>query len=317
MNLKTCHQNADPVVVYLCDQRRIHQVGVSIFSWQRFRALDIFVIDYGLSCAARNWLIQSCGVRVLALASHVSLDFLGADARRIGAYREKARIGLQPEFESLGDRTLIFLDADIVVTHPSFFNIVDSFDCSSFVASPSAWDRDFTWTYEAKALTLLREVSRVPTFGMNMPIPNSGVTASTTTMWRRVSAVWAEMYDAFLKRSGSQNVVRAGRLPGDQEFLSLALQWCKVPWVRLHGSCNMQVDPMRMRWVQNSRLHPLGGHLDEEPQPVRAVHYGCEPNGEITLGCGMLGSFTSRKWLREEVRTAWVAAHKAGISCCV
>jgi hypothetical protein len=247
------------------------------------------------------------------LAPKIPLDWFGPDIRRINAYREKARIGLHETWNSVDSRPLIFLDADIIITDASFFDLLSSGDETTILASPSAWDRDLTWTYKAEALPVLRQASGLVDLTMQELIPNSGVLAAWAATWRQLSMIWAELYDSFLTQSAGMNVLHESRLPGDQEFLALACKMAKIHWQKLHGSFNMQVDPARMRWLWTNDGQPMGGHLTEKLQKVRAVHFGCNREGKLDLPFCALGSEPSRAWLRKCVDTAWSAAVAAGL----
>jgi hypothetical protein len=314
MSAATARPVVAPAIVYVSDQSRLHQLALSLFSWRRFTVVDVFVVDLGLTEAGRRWLADSCGVRLLPpLAPAVSLHRFGMDAQRIGAYREKTRIGNHAAFVDFADRPLIYLDADIIVTEASFLDIVSGVPEDTLLACPSVWDTDFNWTYKPEALTSLRTASGVADLSLSDPIPNSGVTCAHAKTWARLSAAWSEIYDAFLKIPAGSNLLRNGTLPGDQEFLALACQRCRVHWAHLHGSCNMQVDPRRMRWAEGADSRPMGGRAGEPLDLVRAVHFGCDLTGRLQLPSQALGAAASRAWLDGEVSAAWTAACAAGL----
>ena len=303
-----------PAIVYVSDQSRLHQLALSLFSWRRFKVADIFVVDLGLSDAGRRWLSDVCGVRLLVpLAPFRHLPCFGNDAPRINAYREKTHIGAHGVWAGLEDRPLIYLDADIIVTEASFIDVVGDVAENALSACPSVWDNDFNWTYTPEALASLRAVSGVADLSLSEPIPNSGVTCARAATWAQLSTVWAEIFDAFLGISAGPGLLREGTLPGDREFLALACRRSGVRWCHLHGSCNMQVDPRRVRWAEGAERHPMGGRFGEPEEPVRAVHFGCDASGHVRLPTDALGGAISRAWLDNEVATAWAAACAAGL----
>jgi hypothetical protein len=183
----------------------------------------------------------------------------------------------------------------------------------ALVASASAWDRDFQWTYRENALPLLRKLAALPDLALTEAIPNSGVIAAYPSTWRRIATTWSDIYDSFLRSQQDRNNLRDGTLPGDQEFLALACLHSQVKWQKLHGSCNMQVDPKRMTWNSKQNSAVYGGHFGEPVEPIRAVHFGCNRNGQLDLPENALGGDEHRSWLRCCVEKAWAAAVASGL----
>jgi hypothetical protein len=59
---------------------------------------------------------------------------------------------------------------------------------------------------------------------------------------------------------------------------------------------------------------PTGGHLDEQPEIVRAVHFGCNRRGSLGLTPEMLGSESARWWFEGHVAYLWSTALRMGIA---
>jgi hypothetical protein len=294
-----------PVVAYVSDQSRLSQLLLSITSWRRFVALPVFVIDIGLSTHGRAAVQTVCDGYVTFLKSEEMSAIPGyADTRRAFAFYQKTLVGLL----AAGD-PLIFLDADILVTHESFIPMLGDVRPGELLASPSAWDVDFTWTYSAESLPFLRASTGDATLKLDHPICNSGVWAMRSASARTVAAAWSRMFRTALDSGALRSTLRRGTQIGDQEFLLPACLRTDTWWTRLHGSFNMQIHERRMRWLVGKDGHPVGGHLAEDPQPVRSIHFGCAPDGSVDLEEAMIACPAIRGWVADQYQRVAAAVH--------
>lgn len=300
-------ENRSAVVAYVCDQGRLHQLLVSIASWRRFGAWPICIVDLGLTERGREAVDALVGDSVTFCARATSfVPHDAAEGPRLTAYVEKTLVGAKADAD-----VVVFLDSDIVVVGPDTIDHLASAGAGELLASPSAWDRDFTWTYRDGALVHLRRLTEDPDLRMASPICNSGVWSMRRDDAAVVSKQWAAAYVGALRTPDLWAQVRPGALIGDQEFLVPAGRSVGVAWRRLHGSFNMQVHENRMPWHLGRAGHPLGGHACEEPEPVRAIHYGCAVDGTVVLDADMIGSSDVRRWIRDQYADCWTAASRA------
>jgi hypothetical protein len=277
--------------VYVCDEAHAARLAISLESWKRFRDADVYVIDVGLSHATRRRLCEAYGATLLERSR---APLVGAD-RRIGAYREKTLAAmLVADARGADEDPIVLLDSDIIVFDASFFEVIKGVGHREVAAAPSAWDVDFTWTYRPEAVSVLREVCGLHNFERSWKIPNSGVVSARPHTWRTVCSAWARLYDRFLDVPDWHGLIKPDTSPGDQEFLRLALACTGCTWRRLHGSCNMQVSPERMFWGPQTRLPFIGGHFDEPPEIVRALHFGVGRHGAVAFADAMLANSAAR-----------------------
>jgi hypothetical protein len=275
-------------VVYIADQQYASDLQFSVASWRRFVTFPITVIDLGLSAESRRQIDDRFG----------GISWLPFDGsaewpnKRDYAYLLKSRLG-----DLVRGEPVLFLDADIVVLAPSFFDAMGAVDEGEMLVSHSAWDRDFTWTYQADALPALREISGIEELDLSFEIPNSGVWAMRSRTAAAISSLWNTMLSRALASATVLRNLNPGTRVGDQEFLVLAARQAEVKWRRLHGSHNMQVHESRMPWIENGRS-VLGGHHGEPPEPVRAVHYRFTPNAWIEIDETYIRSDYIRTWLQ-------------------
>ena len=294
-----------PTVVYVSDRSRLSQLLLSITSWRRFVALPVSVVDIGLSARGRAAVEAVCDGDVTFLKSEEISgipDYV--DARQAFAFFQKTLVGLL----AAGD-PLIFLDADILVTHESFIPVLSDVRPDELLASPSAWDTDFTWTYSAESLPFLRAATGDATLKLDHPICNSGVWAMRSASARTVAAAWSRMFRTAFNSRALRSTVRLGTQVGDQEFLLPACSFTDTSWTRLHGSFNMQIHERRMRWLAGAEGHPAGGHLAEDPQPVRSIHFGCAPDGSVDLDAAMIACPAIRGWVAGEYQCVAAVVH--------
>lgn len=286
-----------PTVVYVSDRSRLSQLLMSITSWRRFAKLPVFVLDIGLSARDRVAVETVCDGNVTLMKSG-GMSAIPRDVvarRQAFAFSRKTLLGLL----AAGD-PLIFLDADILVTHESFIPALSDVRPDELLASPSAWDADFTWTYSAESLRFLREYTGDATLELDHPICNSGVWAMRSASARSAAAAWSRMFRTALDSRGLRSTLRPGTQVGDQEFLLPACSLTGTSWTKLHGSFNMQVHEQRMRWLAGLDGHPVGGHLSEDPQTVRSIHFGCAPDGSVELEAAMIACPAIRGWVADQ-----------------
>lgn len=278
-------------VVYVCDEAHAARLAISLESWKRFRDANAYVIDFGLSQTTRRRLREAYAVTVLGR----SRPAVAGAERRTGAYREKTLAAMRvAEAGCAEEDSILLLDSDIIVLDDSLFLLAEDTADREVTTAASAWDVDFTWTYRPEAEPVIREVCGLDNFERSWTIPNSGVASASSRTWRAVCPVWGRLYDRFLGVPNWRRLIKPGTSPGDQEFLRLALGPAACTWRRLHGSCNMQVSPERMYWGPQTRPPFIGGHFDEPPQMVRALHYGVKSNGALELSEGMLANGSAR-----------------------
>lgn len=286
-----------PTIAYVADQSRVHQLLVSIASWMRFAHFQVAVVDIGLSSAGRTRIERLTEGQVTYLAPVAARSRRGSCQRTI-AFEQKSLLGLQ----ALGD-PIVFLDADMLVVHPSFLANLVQLPRDTLRASRSAWDADFNWTYSAESLSELRRVTGQDALQLTDPIVNSGVFAMRAATAARVAPEWHRGFRGAIDSLELSRTLQAGTNIGDQEFLLPACRTCGVAWEPLHGSFNMQVHERRMRWIPEASGHPQAAHLGEPPEPVKAIHYGCEPDGSVRLDAAMIASESLRGWIAGEYAT--------------
>lgn len=295
---------SNTTVVYVSDQSRLSQLLLSIASWRRFVTLPVLVLDIGLSERGRSAVEAVCEDAVIFLkpSDPPAIPSYVEARRQAVAFSQKTLLGLRA-----GGDPLIFLDADILVTHESFLQVLSGVRPDELLASASAWDADYTWTYSAKSLRLLRAFTGNAELELDHPICNSGVWAMRSGRARTVAAAWCRTFHTALASRALRSTVRSGAQVGDQEFLLPACSLTGTSWTRLHGSFNMQVHERRMRWLAGTDGHPTGGHLSEDPQPVRAIHFGCARDGSVDLEEAMIASPAIRAWVTDQYQRVGAA----------
>lgn len=298
---------AGPTIIYVCDTGRLHHLLMSVCSWRRYASFPMIVVDIGLTERARAS-IRS--VLAESVTFHAPLNTgtapPSAEQQRIFAYLQKTALGKI----RAGD-PIIFLDSDILVVDGDFFPRLLAVKPGELLASPSAWDADFLWTYTDRALPALQRVSNFPSLQMASPVCNSGVWAMRSNDAADVAAQWLRAYRAAIASPDLVAATRPGRLIGDQEFLIPACHAAGVTWTPLHGSFNMQVHESKMRWELSAGAHPFGGHKSEHSERVRAIHFGCERDGRVSIDEDMLPTDEVRAWVHAHYRECWalVRAH--------
>lgn len=287
--------------VYVCDQPHFSRLIISLESLRFFGAARLFVVDYGLEWASRRKLEIVYGVTMIEPAFPMTAV---QSRRRIGAFREKtlAANSVAAAWQCGNTSLIVLMDSDIIVLDSSFWEIGEGVTESDICMTPSAWDKDFTWTYTENALSLLREISGIEGFEMNWEIPNSGVACASPAAWQAVCPLWRELYDRFVALPHWPSVVRDHATPGDQEFLVVAMRLARVNWRRLHGSYNMQVSRERMAWTDDISFPLYGGHFDELPERVRAVHFGVDDCCDLHLSNSMLANGAARQAVTDFVK---------------
>jgi hypothetical protein len=288
---------SSPTVAYVADQLRVHQLLVSIASWVRFASHPVAVVDIGLTSEGRTRIERLTDGRMIFLAP-VEIPPQKPSSQRTVAFEQKTLLGGRVP----GD-PIVFLDTDILVAHPSFLTNLAQVPPNTLRASRSAWDADFTWTYTAESLRELCRATNQPDLHLTDPIVNSGVWAMRAATAARVVAGWNRGFRAAVDSPDLSHTLRPRTGIGDQEFLLPACRACGVAWDPLHGSFNMQVHERRMPWLPDRSGRPRGGHIGEPAEPIRAVHYGCEPDGTVRLEPEMIASETLRRWIAAEYAT--------------
>lgn len=294
--------SSNPVIIYVCDESRAHHLSISIASLRRFTALPICVVDIGLSASTRVCVQLVAEERVTfcpPMASPPILDHV-VGKQRANAFVQKTLIGSI----AIGD-PLIYLDSDILVVHPGFLDKLIEVQEGELLATPSAWDADFTWTYSTDSLSWLRQATGKADLSLEYPICNSGVWAMRRSAASAMSPCWHTSFRMALDSPQLWATLRPGTGIGDQEFLIPACRANGIVWTQLHGSFNMQVHENRMPWLDIDSGHPLGGHSYEYPQPVMAIHYGCGIDGTVTLDEHLIASPILRQWIVEQYYTCW------------
>jgi|GEM_PF-5425314 len=289
-------------IAYVADESRLHHLILSIASWRRFELCKVCVIDIGLGTRGRS-AVEAVAGRDVGFLSPVATTPLPEhimERRRTYAFEQKAILGCIIQ----GD-PIIFLDSDILVVHPRFIRDLAQVTDNQLFAVPSAWDSDYSWTYTRASCRFLRHATSPVDFRLDNPICNSGVWAMRSKLASAVAQVWHAMFRKALDSQELLATLRPGTQIGDQEFLLPACICYGASWIRLHGSFNMQVHENRMPWSIHEPDGVHGGHRHEHPQPVRAIHYGCSPNGTVPLADEMISSVEIRAWIQEEYRTCW------------
>jgi hypothetical protein len=297
--------------VYVCDQPHLARLIISLESLRHFGMSQVFVVDYGLEPASRDKLEVVYGVTMVEAAFPRAPTTSG---RRIGAFREKTMAANRVAARRWPDTSpIVLIDSDIIVLNLEFWGIEEGVTENRICMTPSAWDKDFTWTYTENALSLLRDISGIEDFEMNWEIPNSGVVCASPVAWQAVCPLWCELYDRFIALPGWPSVVRAHTTPGDQEFLVLAMRLAGVDWHRLHGSYNMQVSRERMAWSEDFSLPLHGCHFDELPERVRALHFGVDECCDLHLSDSMLANDAARQAVTDFVEGLKRSAVASGV----
>jgi hypothetical protein len=290
------------IVVYVADRSRLHHLLISIASWRRFEPCSASVIDIGLYGEGR-----SC-VEVVADGDVIFLEpgYTAPFCKRISAVRRQYAFEQKTMVGSIvrGD-PIVFLDSDVLVVNPTFLRELSEVNNNQLLAVPSAWDSDFSWTYTAASLPLLRSVTQQEDIRLEDPICNSGVWAMRSKSAAEVAPVWHSMLHKALDSRELLKTIRRGTDIGDQEFLVPACKSRNIGWAHLHGSFNMQVHENRMRWSIEQSGNVLGGHLFEPLKPVRAIHYGCNPDGTVHFCADMIASADIRAWIGNEYGKCW------------
>jgi hypothetical protein len=291
--------NYSPGVAYVCDYGRLHHLLVGIASWRRFSALQVYVVDIGLTDAGRRAVtaVADGDVRFFQPANTAPVPDYLPTKQRAYAYLQKTLVGSHP----VGD-PVIFLDSDILVVHASFLNDIARVRAGELLATLSAWDSDFTWTYSPDSLPWLRAATGDSKLTLAYPVCNSGVWAARRADAELLATHWHARFRAALDAPGLRATLRPGTDIGDQEFLVPACGEIGVIWRRLHGSFNMQIHERRMPWAEGAAGHPLGGHVNEPLEAVRAIHYGCELDGSVNVEEGMIATLAIRHWIRRQYR---------------
>jgi hypothetical protein len=287
--------------MYVCDRAYEEFLLVSVASWSRFRPCALAVVDLGMTDSGKEAIRRL--VPSVKYLTPVGGDTDGDLSARRRAFRQKARVGLSNPFGRV-----VFLDADIVVVARSFFRIFSLIRPRSVLAAASAWDRDFTWTYNEQSLPLLRALTATRDLELSWPIPNSGVWAADSVSAALACQEWSTMMGRVYACGTLASAVNANTAVGDQEFMMLAARAAGVEWRRLHGSYNMQVHDSRMRWRGRD-----GGHFGERLQEVKAVHFAGCPEGDPEITTEMLGVPDSREFVLtayQEVRE-WLRERQA------
>jgi hypothetical protein len=262
---------------------------MSISSWHRFYDRPTIVFDYGITEYSRN-LIQK-RFRSVAIRTVPHYVFQNGITKSEQAFLIKAFLPQLVESD-----VFVFLDSDIFVVSHLFFESVVSIPSGSIGACPSAWDKDFTWTYSSRSLPFLRHLTALEDFDLRFPIPNSGVWYGTSSsITHKVSTLWYSQLSAALSSTKLRNTLNEGTSIGDQEFLGTSCKALGVQWYHLHGSVNMQVNEDRMNWGIDESGILVGGHFGEEPQPVKGIHYGCSNTYQISLSSTQMHSDEIRR----------------------
>jgi len=299
-------------IVYVCDEARSHQLLMSVASWRRFKLdFSVRVIDLGLSRLTRQRLRIICG----DVEFREPLDWLDVrhiptdEPMRYEAYLQKTLVGRM----GLAER-ILFLDSDILVVSTDFFSIFakdfgpgqqapDKQD--GLLASPSAWDTDLTFTYNSECLPALRRHSRFPDLELSFRLANSGVWRMDEGTAAAVSREWWRGYKGAVTDVELWKRINPGRRIGDQEFMTMACHRLNVPWVKLHGSYNMQIHQSRMPWTPGPDGIPLGGHPEEAPAPVKAIHFGWQADYTVHIHESFIQDSAIRDWIgRQYAETA-------------
>jgi hypothetical protein len=291
-----------PTIAYVADESRLHHLLAGIAGWRRFGTYPVAVIDIGLGAEGREHVRRVAGGEVAFLSPVTTTPLPAGPAclRRAFAFEQKTLLGgVVP-----GD-PVVFLDADVLVVAADFIPRLARVGDDTLLAARSAWDADFTWTYTPASLPHLRRATGRPDLATDHPVCNSGVWAMRAGAAARVSGVWHRMFRAATDSPALRATLRPGTEIGDQEFLLPACAACGLAWEPLHGSFNMQVHERRMPWAAGPGGHPVGGHPGEPAEPVRAVHYGCDPDGTPQLTADMIASAEVRAWLAAEYAACW------------
>ena len=247
------------VVVYVADKKHVVDLVFSMTSWRRFCDIPVVVVDIGLGTTAKR-VLQGAFADVSWIGVDSNRDFVD---QRSWAYYQKSRVGLHVSAD-----TIVFLDTDIVVVCPSFFSSLLAVKKGEVRASPSAWDKDLTWTYSEQSLPILRSISGMDQLALSERIVNSGVWSMHKSTAPKVSQVWSDLTRAAVTSPSLRKTLNAGTRVGDQEFLSLATAKLGMWWVPLHGSHNMQVHDTKMYWRWGDG-QVVGGHFAEARNPLR------------------------------------------------
>ena len=290
------------IVSYVADRSRLHQLLMSIASWQRFETLPVAVIDIGLTASCRDAVRRICDDQVDFLAAAVTGPMTSEmpDLQKVRAFEQKALLGSCVQ----GD-PIVFLDTDILVVHRDFMANLSRVEQGTLAAAPSAWDRDFTWTYTASSLQHLKRLLNLECFSLNYPICNSGVWAMRKDSASAVSPIWHKMFRSAIDDPYVCASIKPGTGIGDQEFLLPACSRAGVLWNPLPGTFNMQVHHALMPWRIGNDGHPRGGHKSEPSGLILAVHYGCDADGTAPVPADVLPCSEVRDWLKIEYETCW------------
>lgn len=292
---------------YVCDQNYEDLLLMSVASWRRFTSGAIYLVDLGVSSECKRILSRLASPLTLLEATtnaDVPEDYIDS---RIRAYCEKARIGLH----GIGE-DFVFLDSDVIITSPNFFSIFDAIAPNRVLASQSAWDTDFRWTYNESCLPHLRKISGVNDLTLTWGIPNSGVWAADRDTSRTLSMLWSPMFERAMICEKLRANLNPGTGIGDQEFMGLSMWRAGFHWVRLHGSYNMQVHDTRMRWQDSG-----GGHLFERAEEVKAIHFGVRLGETPHILESMIASQESREFVLSAYDSVgkWLTAELSAGGC--
>ena len=245
-----------------------------MLSWRRFACYPTLVVDYGLTEFQGRILTDSFENLAIRLAKPAEPRLPIGQSQR--AYLLKCTIGHQFELDRI-----LFLDSDILVVRGSLFDTVAATPAGCIGASPSAWDRDFSWSYTASSLPILRRITGIPSLDIGFEVPNSGVWYGESPHIETVGREWHRQLTDALESPALSASLRDNRSIGDQEFLSTACKALGVTWHKLPGRLNMQVHDTKMEWEQDPEGTLLGGHIGEEISAVEAIHFGC--NTDFTI----------------------------------
>ena len=290
------------IIAYVADRSRLHHLLMSIASWRRFEPCMVSVIDIGLGDDGRSCVnaVADGDITFHEPGPSAPLHNPISPVPRAYAFEQKTMVGCIVQ----GD-PIVFLDSDVLVVSSSFLRRLSEVSDNQLIAVPSAWDSDYLWTYTPASSSLLRSVMDQNNFHLEDPICNSGVWAMRSESAAEVAPVWHSMLRKALESRELQETIRHGTEIGDQEFLVPAASCCNAGWSRLHGSFNMQVHENRMGWSIGDSGNVMGGHLLEALEPVRAIHYGCNPDGTVALEADMIASADIRAWIKNEYRSCW------------
>lgn len=67
----------------------------------------------------------------------------------------------------------------------------------------------------------------------------------------------------------------------------------------------MQIHHNRTPWLPGPDGHPICGSDREQSEAVKAIHFGCSPDGVAVVEHGMLPSVLIEEWVCEQYRICW------------